>query len=385
MQSQESLKAEKEEIRKLIDKVDRQLFDWIKQRMKLVLRVEEIKRALDEKIVVAEVEGRRLDVVARIAEQCGLNPHFARALFYLIIDESCKMQLVQLQGPHDQVWEELDEKKQYEILKSNLLRLTEAIALRYDADYVVRPSATHIYLQYERKFIRQQLQGLVGRSLAVDIGCATGHKTLKLLEKDFGGFQRVIGYDISPAMIQCAQENARTRNISEQQVAFNVADMDEGIPLPDSSVSFALMNLGTAGDIRNITQLIQEVGRILAPGGRVCFSFYNKEALLYQLGFLPWSVSLAAEIDLRRHCLNVHAGGQIYPVYARAYTVFEATNLVRQALNVTGTTTYPTVCSILPNTVFEEERIVKILKDIDHRVADLNLGAYILVCAERNT
>ncbi|MEK7576068.1 MAG: methyltransferase domain-containing protein [Patescibacteria group bacterium] len=385
MKSHDDLEAEKKQIGKLIETGDEQLFDWIRRRMTLALRIEEVKRELGEEIVRVTVESKRLDAAAQVAERCGLNPHFAQALLYLIIGESCKMQLMQWQGHHDQDWEELNEEQQYDVLKRNLLCLTEAIASRYDADYVVRPSATHIYLQYEKKFIRQQLQGLVDRSLAVDIGCATGHKTLKLLEKDFGSFQRVIGYDISPAMIQRAMENAKIRNISEQQIAFSVADMDEGISLPDSSVSFVLMNLGTAGDIRNITQLIQEVKRILIPGGRACFSFYNKEALLYQLGFLPWSVSLAAEIDLRRHYLNVHAGGQIYPVYARAYTVPDATNLVQRALNVTSATTYPTICSILPNAIFEGEQIVRTLKDVDHSVANLNLGAYILICAERNT
>jgi SAM-dependent methyltransferase len=377
------LEAEKGAIGRLINRADLQLVDLIAQRMKLALRIEEIKRGLGEEIVRATVETSRLDTIAKIAEQRGLNPNFARALLYFIIGESCKRQFMQLQSPHGLAWEDLDEDNQYEALKESLLKLTAAIASRYDVEYVRRPSATYVYLHCEKEFIRNQLRDIPDRSLAIDIGCATGHKSFKLLQNDFGDFRKVIGYDISPAMIQHAREKAKALGIGDERVKFVVADADNELPIADDSVSFVVINLGTASDIRNISRLISEIRRVLVPGGKAFFSFYNREALLYQLGFLPWSVSLAAEIDLRRHCLNVHAGDQIYQVYARAYSVQEVIDLMQKDLEILEITTYPTVCSILPSTIFEEKIITKLLEDVDHAVAGLNLGAYIMVCVRK--
>jgi|GEM_PF-3613927 len=50
-----------------------------------------------------------------------------------------------------------------------------------------------------------------------------------------------------------------------------------------------------ASDMRGIGKVIDETIRVLKPGGRFFFSFYNRDALVYRWEFLPWEAGLAAD------------------------------------------------------------------------------------------
>ena len=262
-------------------------------------------------------------------------------------------------------------------MKQNLLDLTAKIASTYD-QYGQNSQATRTYLDFEAEILESEIGTLNDLTLAVDIGCATGRRTWELGDK----FEHVIGYDISPDMIEHAA--MKNRDTASKRINFRVADIEAGIPQADNAVSLVVMNFGTASDLRDIEQVLIELKRVLKPGGKAFLSFYNTDALLYRIGFVPWSVGLAAEINWVRHCLDVHYDGEIFQVYAKPYKIEDIGTLIPDGLTVQKTWTYPTILSILPD-VFADG-VVRDIAEIDRELAldQSNLGAYLMVVLEKN-
>ena len=145
------------------------------------------------------------------------------------------------------------------------------------------------------------------------------------------------------------------------------------------------MSLGFASDLQRLPKILLDVRRVLAPGGTALLSFYNAEALLYKWEFIAWPVGLAAEINHQRHCLDVHwTDGKVYSVYARPYTVDQVHELMPHGLLITKETTHPTICSVLPNMLFEGDEVNDSIATIDGKLADGNMGAYITVVARKS-
>ncbi len=345
------------------------------------------------------VEDQRLALAEKWAGDLGLDPDYAATVIFGAISESCREQAMYMhQHLNDVNLDEDDPEAVWQFQRSELLRLTEAVAEKYDqmnADFF----GTTLYLKFEQGEIARTIDGLDDLGLALDLGCATGTKALMLGRH----FQQVIGYDISPKMIQ----RAVNKSNHSGNVSFKVADLEDGIPQADSSVSLALMNLGTASDIRQIDQLLVEIKRVLKPSGKFILSFYNADSLLSQLGFLPWPASLAAMVDSDKRCLEVHFEKKVFLIHARPYSVKEVEKLLkRHGLATEKTLTHPTVSAILPEGIlFTEEfnaygkiikgsrcrsaktkktynaKVKKSLDKLDKELAtsSLNLGAYIIV------
>jgi len=365
------------ELGKRLYGVDMLIVALLKRRMDLALQVGEYKIEKGQKIFRASVESKRLAQVRAEARKCKLSPHFAVSILYQAIDESCKQQMIQLQnvdtrrrkGPKT-------EDDRYRLLKKNLLLLTKRWADSYDEVYDKAFFATHAYLEFEEKILKQEIKQVATKGLALDLGCATGRLAVKLASS----FDQIVGYDISPHMVKKASEKmTKFPNLSFVEV-----DIEKGIPLPDNSVSLVVMNLGTASDIRGISGVIKDVERVLEVGGRFLFSFYNRDALLYQWDFVPWPVGLAAEINIHKHCLDVHLGAKVLSVYARPYSVKEVKSLFSQKMKVSKVLTHPTISSILPHTLFEgKPAIQKSMTDIDCQLSKAGDGAYIIAVGQK--
>ena len=296
-----------------------------------------------------------------------------------------------------------DPEATWRFYREQLLRLTKAVAPDYDKGYAREFFGTEVYLRFEKGELGRLTTDLDNYDLALDLGCATGAKSVKLSES----FKRVVGYDISPDMIVKANTRLEKENGNAEHISFEVADLEEGIPQDDESVSLVLMNLGTGSDIRNIDKLLVETQRVLQPGGAFLFSFYNANSLLARIGFLPWRTSLAAMIDPDKRCLEVHFGKDIFLIYARPYTVDEVEELFSvSGLTIRARFTHPSISAVLPEDVlvtntFESygdpvqdrryrQAIMQAVKNqsardalikIDEELARSpeNLGAYILV------
>lgn len=366
-----------EELAARLRQADRHLISLLARRMRLSSQVGEFKRSRGELIYRAAVEENRLKDAENWAQKMGLNPHFARAILYFTIDESCKVQMIQFQQEELRASELEDVEAEYRLLKQNLLDLTAKIASTYDL-YGQNSQATRTYLDFEAEILESEIGTLNDLTLAVDIGCATGRRTWELGDK----FEQVIGYDISPDMIEHAA--MKNRDTASKRINFRVADIEAGIPQADNAVSLVVMNFGTASDLRDIEQVLIELKRVLKPGGKAFLSFYNTDALLYRIGFVPWSVGLAAEINWVRHCLDVHYDGEIFQVYAKPYKIDDIGTLIPDGLTVQKTWTYPTILSILPD-VFADG-VVRDIAEIDRELAldQSNLGAYLMVVLEKN-
>lgn len=102
-----------------------------------------------------------------------------------------------------------------------------------------------------------------------DVGCGGGGTALELLRRAPAG-SVVHGFDLSPALIECARGRARP---DERAIAFDVADMARA-PAPDVPYDRLVSRFGVmffddpAGAFSNLA-------RWLAPGGRFAFAVWG--------------------------------------------------------------------------------------------------------------
>ena len=359
--------------------VDKLIVNLLGMRIRdLALKVQEYKAEHGGDVIRLEVEKERLKFVQSLAGELGIDPGFMLTVFWPIIAETGRVQILARQAGEKKT--DLSPRA----LKANLLALTAEIAPIYDDYYGLERFANAAYGAREQGMIDRQIAELkisvnsdTAGELAVDLGCATGRMSFYVAWR----FQRVVGLDISPAMIAQAEANRRPGLTG---VEFKVADIGYGIPFSNNSVSLAIMNLGTASDVSDIKSVLANTKRTLKPGGRFMLSFYNAGALLNSCWFLPWQVSLAAKIDRLNRCLEVRLKGRIFLVPATAYTRSEVQSLVENAgLRLLEISTYPTVSSILPDELFGDPRMRESVTAMDDALARLNMGAYILVAGEK--
>lgn len=338
-----------------------------------------------------EVENQRIELMKKWAIGNGIDPNFAASIMYQLISESCQVQdrlmVEKFMGRAEKV-DESNPEAVYAFQRKELLRLTAAVASSYDEKYAQGFFASKLYLNFENQVLSRLISSLKDNALAIDLGCATGIISLRLAPS----FKKVIGYDISPDMIAEAKDKV-TKETSH--VEFVVTDIEEGIGLPDNSVSLAVMNMGTASDIKNIEKVLECLSKCLKPGGKFLLSFYNSESLLMKMGFVPWPTPLAAHIDPDRRCLEVYYNKEIYFIYARPWSMKEAAKLLSD-FKVEDSYTYPACASIMPRVILENENdrgeilknkdIRRLIKKIDNILADsdLNPGTYIIVTGGKN-
>lgn len=334
-------------------------------------------------------EDLRINLMKIWAEDRGIDPNFAAALMYHVIAESCLVQdnvmVDDLQKKKAKI-NESNPEDVYALQCQNLLELTSAVADGYDQWYGSGLLGSMLYFKFEKKILSGMIaEDLKNHGLAIDLGCATGKMAFEVAHK----FKRVIGYDISPDMIRVANSK---KSPETSHIEFVVSDIEKGLDLPENSVSLAIMNMGTAGDIKNIGGVLQDIQKSLEPGGKFFLSFYNSESLFHKVGFIPWPVPLAAHMDTDRNCLEVHHDGEVYFIYAKQRNVQEVRNLLSD-LEIDDILTFPTIASIIPNIITEIENgekdprstpnkaAQKLIKDIDTTIAhsDLHCGTYIIV------
>jgi len=356
-------------------RVDQMIVSLLGIRKGLALQVEEFKRQNGGKIIRLDIEKQRIAQAAKWAKEYGVNPDFARTIMYQTINESCKEQFHQMEKSRSRAKKNNSGKSAQEVLKKNLLQLTKEVAVTYQDSYVKKSAATNSYFDFESAIIERELKCLKNYNLALDLGCANGPMTLKLS----GHFSRVIGIDISPHMIEIAKKDKKVRGLNN--VEFVNADIENGIPCDDSSVSFVVMNFGTASDIPSLKFVLEEIQRVLMPGGKVFLSFYNANALLYRWEYIPWQPSLGAQFNRILDCLDVRAPSKkTYRIFGKLYTKEDVIALMPREIEVIRVKSYPTVESILPNeSINDSENARQTIEVIDKELSKLDLGAYLIV------
>ena len=338
-----------------------------------------------------EVEDARIELVRKWSNDLGLNPNFASTLMYSIISESCLVQddyMINKINEGIQLINELDEKSRESYLKENLLTLTAAAAVDYDSQYAQQFLATKLHAEFSKRIIFGLMSELKKRSLAIDLGCATGIISYEIAPF----FDKVIGYDISPDMVRVAQSK---NTANTDHVEFIEKDLEDGFNLSSNSVSLAVMNMGTASDIKNIENVLKSLNHCLHPEGKFLLSFYNSESLLQLFGFLPWPMQIAAHIDQDKQCLEVYCDNDLYFIQASPRSVQDVSKLLDKHFSIDNIYTYPTLASIIPQTIIESEDKYGVITqkeeltdlinqiDINLSLSGINSGVYIIVTGSK--
>jgi demethylmenaquinone methyltransferase / 2-methoxy-6-polyprenyl-1,4-benzoquinol methylase len=103
---------------------------------------------------------------------------------------------------------------------------------------------------------------------ALDLATGTGDIAFGLAEQG----ARVVGLDITPRMIELAREKVT----SHRSARFLVGDM---LALPFAAASFDIVTTGSGlRNVPNLPAAIEEIRRVLSPGGRVVSLDFNRPA-----------------------------------------------------------------------------------------------------------
>ena len=363
--------------------VDHHLVGVIRARQALARQVGYTKRRdVDEDhpfgqpISRPDIEAKRIESICQVAEAQGVNPHLMAGILYFLITESCKEQMIQFQAG-DFGYGEVD----YDTLKSNLIALADEISAKYH-EHLLQFPATQSYLSFEQEVLKAQVKQLDESACALDLGCGIGGLTFPLSLM----FDRVVAVDISMGMIEQVRAKMELNGVGNVEPV--CADI-EGHECPwgeieDNSVDFVAMGLGMASCIKDVRRVMNQIERVLAPGGRFILSFYNTDALLYRW-FSPWANSLAAVIDVGRHCLDVERGGRILSVYAKPYTIDEVEELIGRRMQVTSLYAHPTFASILPREMLQDEGVGEAVAklDLERAHSSESDGAYIIAVGRK--
>lgn len=368
---------ELEKIRDRLDALNWQMMLILVERLALVREVATQKKKKGNGVIHAP--SREAAIFDRTVDNCrilGLDPDYVLEIVSLMIahakDAECDVLEVDTF---------LDKQpKSHEDLRANLLSLTAVTASHYGLDYCEGQGADAVrsYLSQEQQLIKDSIDAIQNRNLALDLGCATG-KTAELLERYFS---RVCGFDVCPQMV----EQARIRRQWQEYVSFEVTDLEERIPADDSSVSFAVANFGAASEVSS--GLLKELSRVLEKDGKGFLSFYNADAIS-NLWYYPWPSTLRAHLNTYNNTLEVWYKDKVYTVRGNGITV----QALKQECELHGLTvewvqTYPTFLSIVPRFFFSSQRYQKLVQAVteaDNTLArqDSHRGTYLTALVKK--
>ena len=143
-------------------------------------------------------------------------------------------------------------------------RIPEASPLEDEAltAYYSRMAKRHMNFPVKRVLGRIRAQG-IDQGIALDVGTGPGIFPIAIAE-NLPGIE-FIAVDLSPAMIQAAQANARERGL-EERVHFQVGSAYD-LPVKDKSVDLVLC-VHTMHHLEDPLAFFDEAARVLKEGGK---------------------------------------------------------------------------------------------------------------------
>jgi ubiquinone/menaquinone biosynthesis C-methylase UbiE len=143
-------------------------------------------------------------------------------------------------------------------------RVPEASPLEDEAltEYYSRMAKRHMNFPVKRVLGRIRAQG-IEHGVALDVGTGPGIFPIAIAEKLPG--MEFIAVDLSPAMVQQAQSNARERGVDDR-VHFQVGSA-YALPLKDKSIDLVLC-VHTMHHLEDPLAFFNEAARVLKEGGK---------------------------------------------------------------------------------------------------------------------
>lgn len=136
-------------------------------------------------------------------------------------------------------------------------------------------SAFHYHMVLRRNHAFQKVSQQPTGNKILDLGCGAGPLLGPLNDSSFD----VIGMDISYDMLINATKSSENTQIPPLVLQGN----SEALPFPDSHFD-VVVSLGMFGYVENVTGALDEIRRILKPGGLFIFSVRNR---FHQILFDP--------------------------------------------------------------------------------------------------
>jgi ubiquinone/menaquinone biosynthesis C-methylase UbiE len=143
-------------------------------------------------------------------------------------------------------------------------RIPEASPLEDESltEYYSRMAKRHMRFPVKRVLGRIRAQG-IERGVAIDVGTGPGIFPIAIAENLPG--MEFIAIDLSPAMVQTAQANAKERGL-EQRVHFQIGSA-YALPLKDRSVDLVLC-VHTMHHLEDPVAFFNEAARVLKEDGK---------------------------------------------------------------------------------------------------------------------
>jgi arsenite methyltransferase len=151
----------------------------------------------------------------------------------------------------------------------------------------------------------------------LDLGAGGGIDCF-LAARKVGPAGRVIGVDMTPAMLEKARSNLK--KIGATNVEFRLGEI-EHLPVADSSVDVIISNC-----VINLSpdkpQVFREAYRVLAPGGRLAVSDIVTDGPLpeaIKVSLSAWTGCVAGALDVQELIQTIHQAGFVDVVVTPSY------------------------------------------------------------------
>ena len=133
----------------------------------------------------------------------------------------------------------------------------------------------------------------------LDLACGTGD----LLFAAAPMAKRSVGLDVTFRMVQLAKRRASAERLpssGQRSAALITGDM-LALPFPDASFDVITVGYGLR-NVPDLTQAIREIGRVLAPGGRVVSLDFNRPSnALVRVAYLAYLTIVGSALGLALH------------------------------------------------------------------------------------
>jgi SAM-dependent methyltransferase len=138
-------------------------------------------------------------------------------------------------------------------------------------------------------------------SSGLDAGCGPGG-VLHLLDAATGGVGHVVGLDNSPALLGLAREQVQVSELQDR-IALIQGDLSHPLPFADDSLDWVwtadvLCSQGDARGIPDPAVVVQDMARVVKPGGQVAVFLGNRLGAMFIPGHAHIETSLATAVNL---------------------------------------------------------------------------------------